>query len=318
MFYDISNMSISFEGFERLSPEALEDRVVSEAFKKASEKVERDRIKPEDFSNLYSPKSIQDDLDYVNRVSSRIERDDKAAGRTERLGLVFEEIVSEQIELNEWLGPDNTTKLTSRFDDLKNGVDAIVEMREEIATSYLALAFDLTTGLGGLASKFERIKDEIDNGTLASVKYFENTEGTFRGELSKVPRIIIGVDNKTATELAKLWLEKDNKALAEHPAQIKIIEEALIQLGSFKIYAEQVGNNLLANIYERQIKLLNNIKEGQAKKSLYKKLGTAHAKEDGVFNEIARLAHNLTVQSKSKEVKYIPLVDRKNMRRPLI
>ena len=51
-----------------------------------------------------------------------------------------------KLKVNNWLGPEATAIKSSRYDDIKNGVDNIVEFHkeEDFSSSHLALAIDET------------------------------------------------------------------------------------------------------------------------------------------------------------------------------
>jgi hypothetical protein len=165
-------MPASQERFDaRFSPEALEDRIISEAFLKAKEHFDSERINPDDFTDIYSPDAIARDKSYVENTEAKIADEttpEDAIAR--RLGLVFEEIFSDQIEMNLWLGSNVITRKASRFDDIENGVDEVLEVNEEESVNYFALAIDVTHGTS-LQKKFLRVRKEIESGELARVKY---------------------------------------------------------------------------------------------------------------------------------------------------
>ena len=270
-------MSAPFEHIDaRMSTETLNEVVLAEAYKRALERFEHDRIQPEDFADLYSADVISSDLEYVRRIEERTKRDDAALGYVEsaKWGVVLEEVFADQIELNDWLGEGVNTRKASRYDDLQNGVDEIIEMAEESSINYLALAVDVTYSEKKFQKKFSKIRSEIDSGELATVKYFANSEGSFRGRLAKVPRVVVGVNRTTLAELAKLWIERDNKALADHPAQFQILDEINVQLESFRKYAERLGRGDIVRIYDRQLALLRKIRTSPAKQELRKKSNT--------------------------------------------
>jgi len=267
----------------RMSPESLEDRVVSEAYLEAKEKSGKERIEPLDFSDLYSEESIREDLELSSRLEAKFEKENNP--ETHRLATILEEVFSEQIELNDWLGEGVTTQKASRYDDFVNGVDEIVEIEEENSVNHWAVAIDVTFGTN-LSSKFGRIKKEIESGDLATVKYFENSERSFKGKLSKIPRIIIGTGKENIVKLAKLWVEKNNKELASHPVQFEILEEIILQLEAFKRYAEKLGKEDIVKIYDRQLSIA--IKMSKEKQELRKKSDLSYRKDDKVFESIRK------------------------------
>jgi len=254
--------------------------VFDRAHNRAQESLAEEAIDERDFEDLYSPKTVRDDRAYVAEMERRFESSDTLAmAEIKRMSTVFEALMNEQIELNEWLGPDVKTRTASRFDDIKNGVDSIAEIEHETSTSHLALAFDITHG-HDLTRKMARIKREIDQATLTEVKYFESSDGTFKGKLAKVPRVVIGADRETLKELINLWMSKRNKDLAIHPIQLQIIDEIVMQLEAFQEYAVRTGKNDIAQIYARQLALVRGIQT--SKQGLYR---TSHIDTGYLFND---------------------------------
>ena len=96
----------------------------------------------------------------------------------------------------------------------------------------MALAIDETFS-HDVDEKFKRIKEEIKRGELTQIKYFISERLNIRGELSKIPRVVIGIDAKQQKEIGELWLEKNNKDLAKHSTQFIILEEILLAIRSF-------------------------------------------------------------------------------------
>jgi hypothetical protein len=269
----------------RFSPEAMEDQVVLEAFKEAKEKSDRERIEPSDFKDLYSEEVIQEDMRLAAELGKKFE--DFNDPEAHKLALILEEVFSEQIELNEWLGEGVTTRKSSSYDDYVNGVDEIVEIEEENSVNHLAVAVDVTFGTS-LNKKFERIKKEIESGDLATVKYFENSERTFKGRLSKVPRVIIGTSKDNLVKLAKLWVEHNNKELSKHPVQLEILDEMSTQLEAYKNYAEKLGKEDIVKIMDRQITIIQKIRLSDSKKELRKTADLSYKTEDRVFEAIKK------------------------------
>jgi hypothetical protein len=233
-----------------------------DSYRKARETLASEAIDIETFVDLYGEDNVARDQTYVERMEREFKRT-KTSEQAEfgELAAVFEAIILEQTELNEWLGPDTDTIKTSRYDDIKNGVDSIAEIREtESAASYLALAIDVTFN-ADTRRKLDRIQKEIETGELARVKYFASEHMNIRGELSRMPRVVIGADKETVKELSRLWLERDNKELAKHWIQFQIIEEVLMQLKIFRRYARKIGKEDVVEVYDKAITLVEEIFE---------------------------------------------------------
>ncbi|MBI5732466.1 hypothetical protein HY967_00705 [Candidatus Jorgensenbacteria bacterium] len=240
--------------------EILENITVDQAYQAAKRTLEKEAIQPGQFIDLYNKDSIESDETHVKKMEIVFA---KTGGpeqeKVQKLATIFEATIHEHAEQSEWFGPDAFTIKTSRYDDIQNGVDSIAEFREnEMSASYLGLAIDVTMS-AEMGKKFERIRQEIERGELAKIKYFHSEHMNIRGELTKVPRVVIGATAQTIKQLAELSLEKNMKALANHPIQFQILEEMMAQLEAFKKYAEGVNKSELASIYEKTHALVKKI-----------------------------------------------------------
>lgn len=239
------------------------DFLPDSVFERANEEIEQYAIKLEDFSDLYGEENISKDKKEVERLEAIFSQDSKEAQQTNKLATVFEAILCEHSELSEWLGPNVFTIKTSRYDDIKNGVDGVAEFHEDNSSaSHLALAVDITFS-SDTSKKFERIKNEINSGKLAKIKYFKSEQMKIRGELANVPRVVIGVEARTVKELADLWTSKDNRALGKHPVQFQILKEIIAELETFKNYANKIGKEKLVKIFNRDLNLVKKIYENK-------------------------------------------------------
>lgn len=238
----------------------------------------------------YDQRSIDADLKYVAQMESVFHQDTPEDAHAEeikrRLSLVLEAIVHEQAELSNWLGPSATTHKTSRFDDIASGVDSIVEFTGNEPRRHRVLAIDVTY-TKELERKIHRIKQEIDEQRLTYIKYFESADETYKGTLSKVPRVLIGIDPAKIFDLAQLWIAKDQRALAKHPIQIQILEEITMQLKTFHRYAIQRGQRELVEIFEGSLRLVERTLEDSGKQAIAKHPATRESIErDRVYQNL--------------------------------
>lgn len=250
---------MSHERPEYGDKEYVSPREIDEAYAMA-EKVLANPILLEDFPNYRDGEA---DQAYVDRLKEKFKRDAEGASPEEKesakLGRIFEAIVFQQIEQSNWLGESTTTIQPSEYDDVVNKVDCIVEIEESpTSTSHLALAMDVTIS-GHFGDKFAHIKESIDLGELTKIKYFATEAGNFKGEKSMIPSVVIAIDRKTLLDLVQVWIHKDQKALAEHPAQVKILEEIRVQLEAFAQYAESVNKPKLVEVYRHSLAIIENI-----------------------------------------------------------
>ncbi|MFA6407338.1 MAG: hypothetical protein WCV80_01375 [Candidatus Paceibacterota bacterium] len=238
-------------GFERSEEKIFEHLTVDQGFKKAERLLSQEAIKPRSFADLYGEDSVKEDELYVEKMEAEFEQGHSPEMReTQKLATIFEAIVHDNADMSEWFGSDAEAIKPSRFDDIKNGVDTIIEIQEdERSASHLGLAIDATFSQD-MEKKFTRIRREIDAGELAKVKYFQSEHLSIRGELSNLPRVVIGADAKTIKELNELWLEGKKRDLGKHSVQFQILEEIVMQLEAFRRYAEEKNKKELAIIYE--------------------------------------------------------------------
>ncbi|MDI6734532.1 MAG: hypothetical protein QMD50_03555 [Patescibacteria group bacterium] len=233
----------------------FENLDIDQAHKEANRLLKRDAIDPEKFRDIYGA-DVDKDISYVKEMEEKFKKElTPEMEKVQKIATIFEAIIYENVEQSEWLGPAETFK-TSRYDDIKNGVDTIAKFQEdETTTSYLALAIDVTFS-SDTEKKFARIKDEIMNGKMAEIKYLEKNK-----ELPKIPRVIIGAETKTIKRLAELWMEKKEnwEKLGKHQIQFQILEEILLQLETFADFARRHNKSEIASIYEQRYALVKRI-----------------------------------------------------------
>jgi len=213
---------------------------------------------------------------------------------TEMFAQVLEAIVLEQSELGNWLGDGVTTLKTSRFDDIKNGVDMLAEWSSGLGESshILGLAVDVTFGKFSAEEKLSKIRDEIDRDSLRPIKYFRDAKGSFMGTRFHVPRVIVGIDQEHLTQLASLWNARDNKALAHHPVQKILITEMLTQSRAMLAYAQSKGSEKAAQSYAEIVFVLETLSEEKAS------IGFGALEQDAVFRSLLSCTRSIFAADK--------------------
>lgn len=217
---------------------------------------DRDRIQMSDFKNFYPDGVIRRDEDTVEGFKRRLHFSEQRETTAGRLAAAFEHIFTDQIELNEWLGPNVTTMGASEYDDVVNGIDTIAQIESETSNTHLGFALDVTISRLKVEHKLERIKREINEGTLTTIKYFISPDETFRGKLEKVPRLIVGVGASTVEELALLTANRDNRALAAHPVRYQILDQMIMQLEAYSNYAKRTNQPRIATRFDQPLATL--------------------------------------------------------------
>lgn len=273
--------------FERVEEKLVEEMTLDQIFSRAQKVIQKEEIKSKDFEYLYGEKNVEEDEKYVKEMEEKFEKElEEEERKPNRLAKIFEAIIYQHGELSDWFGNFAFMIKPSRYDTIENKVHNIVEFqKEESLPSYLALAVDATFGTD-IQDKFERIKNEIDKGKLAKVKYFYSETLGMRGELKSLPRVIIGAEPKTVKELGELWIHGKNKDLGEHPIQFQMLEEILIQAKAFAKHAQEEEQINIAEVYKRTAGIIEEILK-EKKKTL-----KDDGERDNVFYCIKHLAES--------------------------
>lgn len=237
---------------------------INQLYNKAQGILDKDAINPMEFDDTY--KDVAGDMELVAKLelkfANNMANEPEAIRSAMKKGKILEAIIHEQGELAEWFGENATTIVPSRYDDVVNGVDNIVEFREERQTaSYLALAIDVVAGTH-VREKINRIKKEIGEGHLTEIKYFKSDLLHIKGKKTNVPRVVIGAEQKNVDELMRGWFLGNKQVLANHFIQIAILKEIRMQLVAFAKYAREKGGERgeeIASIYEHSLEIINEI-----------------------------------------------------------
>lgn len=266
----------------------FENRVDAEvdeelAYERAKKALAVDRIRETDFEDRYGEENIKKDLAEIKRLEASFENPPS------KRSLILEAIIH-QSELNDWFGPEAHTLRASRYDDIKHGVDEIVEFPDEDEPgkkSHLALGIDVTFS-PNLSKKFKPLMERLSQGELTTVKYL-------RPLSAQIPQVVVGVDTRTLQEFIPHWLKHDTKTLAAHPMQIIILEEIRMQLEAFAEYADKVRQHDAANEYQTSLQIIENVLD--QKSDLRKRFPLEAMKSDeiflGIFLELERLKKGL-------------------------
>lgn len=241
-----------------------EDREVMEKAAERAEKVLADEaIDIEDFVDLYGADAVSADREYVADYEARFRRNDLASGNSaEGAAKVVEAVIGDGIGLHDWMGGTANFIVPARFDDIKNGIDGLVEFSEDGRSSHLGLAIDATFS-GDVAKKLGGIEHKIQGGHSMGMKYFQSEAMGFRGELKGIPQVVAAFDRRTVQSLADLWIHKDKDGLAKHPAQFQLLEELIAQCQKFEKFASANQSNMKAR-YEHAEAILRQVMRDRA------------------------------------------------------
>lgn len=259
---------------EIITPQEKLTEVELEAYNLLVPKHRRSALDPKETiepKGPYKETAVTKDEEEVRRLEGIFQLENrKHPARKENMqrGELFEALLAERIELDDWFGQDAKTIVPSRYDDIRNGVDLLVEFESELGFfKHLGLSIDATTHIPSITEKIEAIKRAIERGQLTSLKYFYSEKTGNSGVLKDLPKVIVAADFRTIREIAGLWiriqklrarklyLEKNSpdhpelaaahkqiitlvRQLANHRIQFQILEEIKAQLTYFQNYAE--------------------------------------------------------------------------------
>jgi len=230
-----------------------------EVLKKAQEATKIDRINPRNFIDLYGREAVSADLKWTRERQAYFQAHNSESETWHKeVADILEAIFHQQIEQNNYFGEHVWTIKTCDYDDYRNHIDSLLEIRhpERRFANYSGLALDVTSAsrLEALAKKIGRIFKCIQNGQLAKVKYFQSDFLNIRGEKSNIPLFVVGCDIHHTEELAKLWDDGREHILAEHPIQVALLDQITRQAQIYSDYAQRNKQTEVANQYQEILK----------------------------------------------------------------
>ena len=249
-------------------------------------------FQPEEFADLYTEEGVRRDIAYVREMHQRFSATehhsvskDLTEGDIKRLSERVEFEVIRGINAGHWFEGIGAHK-TSEFDDIKNGVDIVLENLEDNGYAHLGLGIDVTFSQNVL-SKFQRIKDEIDaydgeQNRLARVKYFSSNNTGIRGELNGLARAVVAIDLPMLQDMTKI---KDTDSLSGHISKHVTILEIKEQLETFIAYAENHNPDAVRQI-ERSYRFISKMAEAlESERKLEQSEYTKNRKADTAIEQ---------------------------------
>lgn len=235
------------------------------------------RIAEFDFTDTYQSDEVKRDLAEVNRMEAVFAEETEKKPKNERDFEKNKRLVSEAMEIAlawggeayGWFGQNTMTIRTSKFDDIKNGVDLVIEFEIEEERSEperLALSVDVTmsTDISTLDKKMENNFAKIQNQKFARIKYFESPTTGERGPIENIIPVTVALGGENAVEFITRFTQTMRKGkelgkaekeeMQKHPAQIIFLKEILMQLNA---YAGTLNQNNTHNV--KLIGEINNI-----------------------------------------------------------
>ncbi|MEI6316492.1 MAG: hypothetical protein WCO65_02065 [bacterium] len=150
-----------------------------------------------------------------------------------------------------WYGENVKISPASRFDDVKRGIDDVLEISRKSETDrYLGLGIDVT--YNGLFSekyrdKFERLLESIRLGQKNKIKYFKNKKGEPMKEFA-IPKIILHFDGSDVKEIAYFVKHSADSAVKENftnsNMKISVLNQIMAQCEILADFANGCGNSI--------------------------------------------------------------------------
>ena len=212
----------------------------------------------EDFGDIYTKEEIANDKRKIQEREAGWNLEDKKEKFVRDFSSIYEAAIIDILDKNKFLGEDNEIIPTCKFDDIFNGIDSVLIIKNLEQNQHLGLNIDVTLSSNPefLEKKIESIRQCIRRGVLPTLKYFQDPT-TKKHEKVSLPKIIVGSQQSSADGLVRLWgqsNENNNEKLKNHPIQSKIIMEAIMQLSYFSKFAQNLSENTReANMKEKYI-----------------------------------------------------------------
>lgn len=243
-----------FEKRDFLSAEQELDRFHHQANAELILEKGEGRMREEDFTDVYGAQKIGNDKKVLEALKREFEKDldhlspeevEKVeAGK--KMSEALELVVTQNGDFYSWFGDDVYMIRTTEYDDLVNGVDAVLEFSPETGPGQdnkvrrLALAIDTSTRghRFSLQRKISRHSEYLTKRRKPlEVKYFQSAITGEKSRIFKIVPVVIGIEGKNANTLIDLFaqlikLDKKSPLYQEkveqartHPVQVVFLEE---------------------------------------------------------------------------------------------
>lgn len=178
----------------------------TDAFAVLMREWDQDRPAPEDFKDVYDELRIARDRRYVETVK----RSPEYIADRSRESKIPEYAIMEGVANHGWMGKEAVVSQAAEFDDIANGIDAVVALKDPKTGRWVHLGIDATTDPQKVEKKARAVMERLINfGKLSEIAYYEpagKETGIARGRL-ELPRVIIQTDSKDARGLQEGFLE---------------------------------------------------------------------------------------------------------------
>lgn len=237
--------------FEELEKDFFEGNEDFDSVYKKSQNLEKNKIKEgleyyEEFEFLVRGgmeeidrdwKSLSDTEEAIEEENNQLSRRKfKRHEKAKKISDIVESGIAYAVTELGWYGENISIEPTSEFDDIKRGVDDVMQIRrEDNLDLFLALAVDVTfRGLlsDEYAEKFFSLLKSIAKGRKTRIKYFKNHQGEKMEEFA-VPKIVLYFDRPDVKSLVEIVRNSDNPEMLEKlkssPQKIALLNQVVAQ-----------------------------------------------------------------------------------------
>lgn len=207
---------------------------------------------------------IKKDLKDLNNLKDIFEKDkarldSRLAHKVEqskKVATIVERAIVHSVSVLEWYGEDVSIEQASQFDDVRRGVDDVMQVKTEGVDSFLALGMDVTYR-GFLSEeykqKFTKLIKSIQEGHATKIKYFKNRQGEPMKEFA-IPKVVLFFDGNDVKDLVDMVKNIDNpeimKKYKESPMKFKVLNQIIIQCELLAVFAEEYQNPIFRKYQE--------------------------------------------------------------------
>jgi hypothetical protein len=183
--------------------------------------------------------------------------------KNKKIATIVEKGIALSVTKLGWFGENISITPASKFNDVKRGVDDVMEVKTGNNQDYLALAIDVT--YNGLYSekykqKIFRLLNSISENKKTKIKYHKNSTGEMMEEFA-IPKIVLHFDFDDVKDLIALVKNKDNPAFIKKfkssPKRLKAMNQIIILCEEFSHFAEESQND----IFRQYLNVISSIKE---------------------------------------------------------
>lgn len=287
-------------GIEDVFEDRNEAEVMLWAYKEANMILDRDSIKPEEFSDIYSQKLLEECEQYVNKREEIFNKDeitDPKLMRAEAFGKTLEGIFHHQINAGIF-GENIRGVSTAKYDDYHAGIDEVIEGRNPEGTSYVGCSLDLT--FGHPEHKMQQIVNSIKGGTLNEVLFYKSPFGEkpyFKGKLQGIPKVVVGMDAAHVLKLSRQWQNQDSEALKNNQIFLVLLQQIQKQAEIYSYIANLLHKKEISIRYEQLHNFINTLYTEQKRARKIDMLDR-DATSDTVNQEIVAQTNKIFIDSK--------------------